>query len=174
MEAVIMAEQIVFDLGPKTKVCRTRKKRTSLKDTETEEERRERQRRYQRKWTDKNRESERERNRAYRAANRERENARCRQWFIDNPNYRANNQLKKKYGITLAQKGALLLEQGGCAICKSDDPGSSMGWHLDHCHESKKVRGVLCAPCNVMLGGAKDDVATLESAISYLKKHGIE
>lgn len=169
-----MAEQTIFDLGPQTKVRVKRKgKKLVFISPETPEERRARIRGYQRAWSARNREKEKAKNQAYREANRERENARCRQWFIDNPNYRANHQLKKKYGITLAEKDALLLKQGGCAICKSGDPGSSMGWHLDHCHESKKVRGVLCAPCNIMLGGAKDNSDTLESAISYLKRHGV-
>lgn len=176
MEAVIMAKQIVLDLDPQTKVRVKRKGRKSVFiSPETPEERRERIRGYQRAWSARNKDKEKERGKKYRAKNRERENARCRKWFEDRPNYRANIRLKKKYGITLEQKESILLGQGGCcAICKSPDPGSETGWHLDHCHDSNKIRGVLCAPCNILLGGAKDNAQTLASAISYLRDHGIE
>lgn len=171
-----VAEQMIFGLGTQTKVRVKRKgKKLVFISPETPEERRARQRGYQRAWSAKNKEKEKAKNQAYREANRERENARSRQWFIDNPDYRANHRLKKRYGITLAQKSEMLIEQNGCcAICKSPDARSGTGWHLDHCHDSNKVRGVLCAPCNIMLGGARDNVETLARAITYLKLHGDE
>lgn len=171
-----VAKQMIFDLDPQAKVRVKRKgKKFVFILPETPEERRERIRGYQRSWSAKNKEKERARNKEYRAKNKERENARCRQWFIDNPGYRANHQLKARYGITLQQKNELLSSQGECcAICQSPSAGSGTGWHLDHCHDSNKVRGVLCAPCNIMLGGARDNVETLARAISYLKLHGDE
>jgi hypothetical protein len=71
---------------------------------------------------------------------------------------------------------SLLDEQGNaCAICgDADDNKWSRGglrrdgWHIDHCHETGKVRGVLCPPCNLMLGYARDNVDTLRRAIDYL------
>ena len=39
---------------------------------------------------------------------------------------------------------------------------------VDHCHDTKKVRGLLCAKCNTLLGMAKDDVSILQNAITYL------
>jgi len=41
--------------------------------------------------------------------------------------------------------------------------------HLDHCHVTKHTRGALCSSCNSGLGMFKEDVALLESAISYLQ-----
>ena len=138
---------------------------------ESLDDRKEKARRYQQAWRDKNRDKERARCRKWRAANKDSENARCRKWFEDHPTYKADIRLRSRYGITLAQKEAMLLEQGGCcAICSSANPKSGTGWHLDHCHGSNKVRGVLCAPCNILLGGAKDNVATLANAISYLTR----
>lgn len=75
------------------------------------------------------------------------------------------------YGISEADKIKLLLEQGGnCAICFTMDPGRR-GWALDHCHDTGKVRGVLCGPCNAGLGLLKDNIKVLQRAIEYLEKH---
>jgi hypothetical protein len=42
---------------------------------------------------------------------------------------------------------------------------------VDHCHNSGKVRGILCNPCNNMIGHAKDSVAALRAAADYLEKN---
>jgi hypothetical protein len=42
---------------------------------------------------------------------------------------------------------------------------------IDHCHDTGKVRGLLCHDCNTSLGKFKDDIQILQSAIEYLKKH---
>lgn len=42
--------------------------------------------------------------------------------------------------------------------------------HVDHCHKTGKVRGLLCYNCNNGIGRLKDDVSVLEKAIIYLKK----
>lgn len=41
----------------------------------------------------------------------------------------------------------------------------------DHCHSTKKTRGVLCRYCNLMLGHARDSVSVLRAAIRYLEDH---
>lgn len=110
----------------------------------------------------------------YRAANREKIARRARERYAENPHARrAHNRrslFKAKYGIALEDKAALLEAQGGCcAICGVAAPPTSTGWHLDHCHASNVVRGILCQHCNVMLGNAKDNPAILEKAIRYLK-----
>jgi hypothetical protein len=43
-------------------------------------------------------------------------------------------------------------------------------FHVDHCHKTDKVRGLLCGPCNIMLGLAKDNEMLLANAILYLEK----
>jgi hypothetical protein len=40
---------------------------------------------------------------------------------------------------------------------------------VDHCHESGKIRGLLCLTCNVGLGMFKEDVDIMKNAIEYLK-----
>lgn len=43
--------------------------------------------------------------------------------------------------------------------------------HIDHDHETGKVRGLLCQECNIGLGKFRDNTEYLLSAISYLNKN---
>jgi len=85
---------------------------------------------------------------------------------------RAYNRLKS-YGITEVEFEELFKKQGFCcAVCGTNHPRTKSGrnpWHVDHCHETKKVRGILCFRCNIMLGNASDDPGILQAAIKYLK-----
>lgn len=61
--------------------------------------------------------------------------------------------LLTKYGITLEEWESLFEAQGSvCGLCGSPDPRNKLGWHTDHCHETGKVRGITCYPCNVTMG----------------------
>ena len=76
-----------------------------------------------------------------------------------------------KFGITLEEKAALLVQQGGhCGACSNTNPGSKRGWSLDHCHATGKVRGVLCHSCNLALGHCKDNPNRLRQLLAYLEK----
>ena len=84
--------------------------------------------------------------------------------------------LKRYYGITGEQYGEMLAAQKGvCAICGQPETAMFRGvpkvMHVDHCHETGKVRALLCGMCNGMLGLAKDDTAKLRAAAAYLEKH---
>src|SRR4051794_19092709 len=51
-----------------------------------------------------------------------------------------NYHLKRRYGLTEDDVKELIDQQGGvCAICAEAKPE-----HVDHCHVTGKVRGVLC------------------------------
>jgi hypothetical protein len=83
---------------------------------------------------------------------------------------------KNKYGITLEERDAFLAAQGGlCALphCRRAirfggriQPDSA---HLDHCHETNQVRGVLCAHCNTALGKLGDTVESIRAVLRYLE-----
>lgn len=95
---------------------------------------------------------------------------RAKLWWDSNQ----DKVLLRKYGITEQQFHDMLSDQcGRCAICATHFE-TSRKTHIDHCHTSKKVRGVLCHTCNVMIGMAKDSVQTLENAIYYLNHHSTE
>lgn len=75
------------------------------------------------------------------------------------------------YGITPEQYGAMLQQQDNrCAICRSDKwPGKGSRPHVDHCHDTGKVRGLLCGKCNVALGNMDDDPIRLRAAAAYVE-----
>ena len=80
--------------------------------------------------------------------------------------------MKTKYKISPEEVSDLLDSQRGCcALCKESllFPDSKKGYHIDHCHTTGKVRGLLCHSCNVALGLLKDNIETLERMIDYLK-----
>jgi len=81
------------------------------------------------------------------------------------------SHLKRKFGLTLEDYDRMLADQdGGCAVC-GDPPGRS-ALHVDHCHESGQVRGLLCFRCNSAIGNLRDDPDVVASALAYLTRHG--
>lgn len=80
--------------------------------------------------------------------------------------------LVRKYGVSLADYDAMLEAQGGkCAICHTTPNTQRYGvFHVDHCHATGKVRGLLCRGCNNVLGVVGDDPAALQRAIEYLTR----
>jgi hypothetical protein len=78
--------------------------------------------------------------------------------------------LKTKYGLTPEQYDQMLESQGGgCAICGK--PPGDTALHVDHCHETGRVRGLLCFSCNAGLGQFKHDPDLLYSAMTYAGAH---
>lgn len=75
-------------------------------------------------------------------------------------------QLKYRYGITEAQYNNLVwLQNGLCACCKVRLPVD-----VDHCHDSKVIRGILCRACNVGIGLLGDTLDGVLRAVQYLTK----
>lgn len=76
---------------------------------------------------------------------------------------------RKNYG---GDEVEYLFKQGGvCASCGSPEPRSKKGWHLDHCHGSKEIRAVLCAPCNVALGMLEENPTRVKQLLEYIEKY---
>lgn len=76
---------------------------------------------------------------------------------------------KRKYGWDITNYEQQLEKQGGCcAICGTSDPKRNGMFHIDHCHDTGKVRGLLCGHCNIGIGNLKDDPLLLARAIDYL------
>jgi Recombination endonuclease VII len=60
-------------------------------------------------------------------------------------------------------------QNGVCAICLTNPDGKLF---VDHDHDRKSIRELLCNLCNVGLGSFKDRPSLLEAAAAYLRKHG--
>ena len=84
-----------------------------------------------------------------------------------------DQSMKYMYGMTPADYSRMYKEQlGGCAICGKGIPSTwDKGVHIDHDHNTGKVRGLLCPNCNNGLGNFKDNTNTLMSACEYLYNH---
>jgi len=83
----------------------------------------------------------------------------------------------KKYGLTIADYDRMVIAQGGCCkICRRPPRNRKtvtgrkyFQLDVDHCHKTKRVRGLLCYNCNAILGHAKDNLDVLRAAIAYLE-----
>jgi hypothetical protein len=74
-----------------------------------------------------------------------------------------------KYGLTIKEHSDLIeIQNNKCAICGDFQLGKSL--HIDHCHITGNVRGLLCTKCNVGLGLFRDNIDYLLTAIMYLDK----
>ncbi|MFA5053580.1 MAG: endonuclease VII domain-containing protein [Parcubacteria group bacterium] len=128
---------------------------------------------------------------AYREQTREQRNARRREkyasdakhretvkrqvkrWQEANPEKRKSQRLRA-FGITYAEFSQLMERQlNRCAICGAEKTQDGRMFPVvDHCHQTGKVRGLLCMNCNQGLGKFKDDPAILRSAADYLEING--
>lgn len=115
---------------------------------------------YCRKW----RAGDEERRKQYYWKNREVALARTKKW-------REKNLLQKRYNISNEEWQVMFEKQKGiCPICLTHAKDLAKILHVDHCHKTKKVRGLLCSRCNKMLGLVNESYETLERAILYLKE----
>ena len=71
---------------------------------------------------------------------------------------------RRKYGLTQSELEQLRDEVMVCPICVMRPPV-----HVDHHHETGKVRGMLCFPCNAALGQLQDDPMIIRRAAEYVE-----
>lgn len=113
----------------------------------------------------------RERRRIYHFENREKQLEKMRVYGKASRARRLGLAREKRYGLTQGEFDALLFSQGyKCAACGEDKATAKQDWHLDHCHSTKKVRGILCPHCNVAIGYAKDSPEKLRRMADYLER----
>ncbi|MGY1761502.1 endonuclease VII domain-containing protein [Geodermatophilus sp. SYSU D00779] len=75
--------------------------------------------------------------------------------------------LTRRYGITADEADEVLAAQGGLrAICRTEPAA-----HVDHDHDSGRVRELLCSTCNGGLGQSKDDPEVLRAAADHVERH---
>jgi len=96
------------------------------------------------------------------------------------PLKKRNENLKRCYGITIEDYNEMLEKQDGkCATCgstetagrKSGRGGAADVFAVDHCHDTGKVRGLLCHRCNRAMGLLGDNTQIIQSMIEYLQEN---
>ena len=122
-------------------------------------------------------------NKAWRKEHQEQINAWVRQHRATHPEVRNKDNARhrgksednrrkalRRYGLSVADYDGMWSRQGGvCAICGSNPEGKL---HVDHDHDRKYVRELLCRGCNFGLGFFKDRPSLCDKAAAYLRKHG--
>lgn len=95
--------------------------------------------------------------------------ARHKRVHEEDPDFSRRRHLWQKYGITFEQYQEALTQQNNtCAVCKDDFVGEAL---VDHCHNTGRIRNLLCRGCNTALGHAKDDPLILRLLADYLEYH---
>ena len=102
-------------------------------------------------------------------------NQRKRKRYHTDPVFKKKERDKHKcsmYDINMKELHALRERcDNSCMICGVADDEYALGLHIDHCHDTGVVRGLLCSPCNVGLGQFKDSKDLLSVAMSYLESN---
>ena len=82
-------------------------------------------------------------------------------------------QFKRLYNLTLTEYEDIVKKQNNkCKICLTDfSLLSRKNIHVDHDHSSGKVRGLLCARCNRVLGLLEESSRILYGMIQYLESN---
>lgn len=84
-----------------------------------------------------------------------------------------DQHLKQNYGITLKEYDEMFDKQNGvCGICKRPErTEKNKNLCVDHCHETGKIRELLCSHCNRALGLLNENKDFFLNAVAYLEKH---
>ena len=97
---------------------------------------------------------------------------RCRERYQSKSMFQKRADRASMYGLTPeAYVGIFESQEGKCAICGLA-PTTKRGLHIDHCHKTNAVRGLLCHSCNIAIGNFKDSKELLIKAIHYLDGRG--
>lgn len=101
-------------------------------------------------------------------------------WYKKNPLKAKNRSLMREYGISIDTYNNMLLQQNyQCAICKQSETAIDSKTNqprslaVDHCHETGKVRSLLCTGCNAAIGFIKENANTALLIAEYLKQHRV-
>lgn len=75
-----------------------------------------------------------------------------------------------KYGLTRETHTAMRRrQQFSCFICNRHETEIGETLHVDHHHESGKVRSLLCRGCNTAIGAARENPHVLRMCATYIE-----
>lgn len=98
-----------------------------------------------------------------------------RDYRARNPDKLRGMNLRYKYDIDHADYERMLRRQKGvCAACKQAEVGRNqfgkVRLAVDHCHDTGKIRGLLCMACNRAAGLLKHNPQRLRSLAKFLEQ----
>jgi len=96
-----------------------------------------------------------------------------KRWSRKNKARRKDNWLKNRYGLSLSEREQMEMKSGGRCYACGTEPGHN-NLHVDHCHDTGRVRGLLCRNCNSVLGYVYDSPEVLEYLAGYLRSDNPE
>ena len=119
----------------------------------------------------------REYRRKYRLRNSSQERESQKRYRDNNKDKRKNGMLLWRFNITLEEYQVLFEAQGGvCKICNNPETAKKNKSEelrmlaVDHDHNTGKVRGLLCARCNVQLGHYEKTKPRAQEFENYLEE----
>jgi hypothetical protein len=127
--------------------------------------------------------------RQYVQKNKKEHNKKNRKWYRNNTEYyslyqkeyRKKNKeiikikkrdyvLRTTYGISTEEYNKMFKKQNGkCAICNVHQNQLSKVLNVDHCHNTNKIRDLLCDKCNLTVGYVEN--CNIDDILNYIKKH---
>ena len=138
---------------------------------------------YSASWKSRNLDRSRQKSREYHKLHREQDKITAKIWRKANPDkikdynaraLRKGSHLRHRYGISLIEFNDILERQDHkCVVCNEVFNTSHIMTrpHVDHDHNTGRVRGILHMQCNTMLGHAKDKPERLEKGAKYLRDY---
>jgi hypothetical protein len=86
------------------------------------------------------------------------------------------NAILSTYGVSVDQYEKMASKQGNrCGACGDEYHEAQLRgrgrWCIDHCHATGKVRGLLCDPCNKIIGMALENPERLRGQADYIERH---
>jgi hypothetical protein len=109
---------------------------------------------------------------AYYEKNKEELKAWARAYYENNKEKAKSKELKRNFGISLHEYNLMFTEQKGkCACCGIHQNKLTRRFAVDHDHDTKLIRGLLCGNCNTAIGKLGDNIEGVMKALNYLEKH---
>jgi len=123
-----------------------------------------------RKWAENNRDKVNAKQKRYTQKHSEVIKKKQYEWYRNNKEKVKEFSLLRKYNLSLEQYRKMLdTQEHKCLLCKiSAKDTASKYLVVDHCHNTGKIRGLLCNPCNTAIGLLKENIETIKNVIQYL------
>jgi hypothetical protein len=94
-------------------------------------------------------------------------------YYRENKDRMRRQAIARTYGITLEELEELERRSGNrCMVCDATAEEDGRNLCVDHDHDTGKVRGLLCHPCNSAAGLLGDNSKRVEALAAYLVSHG--